>query len=188
MLIKTLKAQPQKMIGEKNQVEVKIWIRDADVNKVFIKSGFKALPGIFVVMFAYFLYSFGFLPIAISKGDIRIVFLVCFLVAVMASAISVLYAVGSGFQAVSELEKTSQKTRVIFSQSKIEFIKGFDSIEKKWTYFRRIKETVDGFRVYPNDEKGFFINHYAFRTRADIFNFREIVRTQINNKANLRND
>ncbi len=153
------------MLTEETSVEVKIWIKDDGVRKVFVKSAMKSLLFMFILVFIYYFYSYASVSLRFFKGNTKGFSLFVFLIFIMALAVSILYAVGSGFQKVSELEKVSPKTRIIFRQSKIEFIKGFDSIEKSWTDFSKIKETVDGFRVHPNDTKSFFINHYAFQTR-----------------------
>ncbi len=142
---------------EENSVEVQIWIKDDNVRKVFIKSAIKTLPVIFFIFFAYFFYQYAFVSLRFFNGNTKGFSAFILIIFIMASAISVLYAVGSGFQKVSALEKASPKTRIIFSPSKIEFIQGSDSNEKSWTDFLRIKETVDGFRLYPNDAKSFFI-------------------------------
>lgn len=176
------------MLTEETSVEVEIWIKDGDVRKVFISGALKSLPVIFAIMVVYFLYSFGFISIGFFKGNATGIAFIILMIFVMAGAVAVLYAVGSGFQEVSELEKSSKKTRIIFRQSRIDFIKGFDCNEKSWTDFSKIKETVDGFRVYPINEKSFFINEYAFQTRQDIHNFREIARRQLGDKAKLKND
>jgi len=173
---------------EESSVEVQIWIKDDSVRKVFIKNALKSLLVMFTFVFLYYFYGYAFICLRFFKGNTESFPFFVFLIFIIAASVSVLYAAGSGFQEVSELEKASPKTRIIFRQSKIEFIRGFDSIEKSWTDFHKIKETVDGFRVYPNDAKSFFINHHAFQTRQDILSFRKIARTELGEKAKLRND
>ena len=167
-------------------VEVKIWIKDKSVRKVFLKGALNTLPLILVVMIGYFLSSVGVIPVRyIAENKIN-VFLLLFLVLILASAVSLLYAVGAGFQDVSELEKKSRKTRIIFRHSKIEFIDGLNCSEKNWSEISRIKETVDGFRIYPEKEDSFFIDEFAFQTRRNLQKFKEIVRSQLGERAKLK--
>ena len=173
---------------EESSVEVQICIKDDGVRKVFIKNALKSLLAMFTLVFIYYFYGYAFISLRFFEGNTKGFPFFVFLIFIIAASVSVLYAVGSGFQEVSELEKNSPKTRIIFRQSKVEFIKGFDSIEESWTDFHKIKETVDGFRIYPNDAKSFFINHYAFQTRQDILKFRKIAQTQLGDKAKLKND
>lgn len=173
---------------EETLVEVKIWIKDKSVRKVFLKGALNTLPLIFVVMIGYFLSSVGVIPVRFFKENKINVFLLLFLILVLASAVSLLYAVGSGFQEVSELEKKSRKTRIIFRASKIEFINGLDCSEKNWSEISKIKETVDGFRIYQAKGDSFFINEFAFQTRQNLQRFKEIVRSQLGERAKLKND
>ena len=171
---------------DQTKVEITVFLKDDNHRKEFTKKFFKVLPiafGIFFIILFYRMIAFFWIVPEIPPS---IFWGLVFIVGSMALMISILYAVGSGFEKQNEIEKSSRKTRIIFSEDGVTFINGFDCDEIKWNDFTKIKETVDGFYIYPRDKKRFYIPEYSFETKKNIINFRALARLNLGKNAKVK--
>ncbi|HQU85592.1 MAG TPA: YcxB family protein [Pyrinomonadaceae bacterium] len=172
-------------MNEAQTVEIKVFLKDGKYKKEVWKTILKVFSIAFAIAFLYYLQSFGMVFPSIGKSLYNAVF-VFLMIAAIASAVSLLYAVGSGFQKGNGIEKNSAKTRIIFNGDGVSFVKGFNVEEKSWSDFAKIKETVDGFYIYENGGEKLFIPDYVFRSNTHRNDFRNVWKKHLGERAKVK--
>ena len=97
--------------------------------------------------------------------------------------------VWSIFSTAKKFSKAAQGTsRYVFSENEIDINTSNSASQIKWSFFEKVEETKKDFLLFQNKTRFHPIPKRYFKDREQMNEFKEIVRAQLGEKAQLKND